>query len=74
MRKTPLKTLYDYLPTRQRVYHTAYHRLAHYIYPDDAPLSIKVDHYRPRSFRDILAYKLIQYIRRTYDFMSRYNV
>lgn len=31
-----LKTLYDVLPRRERVYHNAYHRMAHYIYPKGA--------------------------------------
>lgn len=72
--KKGAKTLYDYLPTRQRIYQTAYHRLAHYVYPDDAVFEIKVDHYQPRGFRDRLAYSLIRGIRKSYDFLSRYNV
>jgi hypothetical protein len=29
-----MKTLYELLPKRERVYHNAYHRMAHYIYPE----------------------------------------
>lgn len=37
-----VKNLYDFLPRRERVYHSAYHRLAHYIYPKGATEEIQV--------------------------------
>lgn len=31
-----IKSLLDVLPKRKRIYHNAYHRMAHYVYPDGA--------------------------------------
>lgn len=31
-----MKTLKDLLPRRERIYNSAYHRMAHYVYPDGA--------------------------------------
>jgi len=68
------KTLYDVLPKRERIYHTAYHRLAHYIYPNGVSSEVKVEHVEPLTFKDKIAYYSIKAIRKTYDLATLYNI
>lgn len=68
-----IKNLYDYLPKRQRVYHSAYHRLAHYIYPKESRAEIKVEHVEPKGIKDRIAYYSIRTMRKSYDLLSRYD-
>lgn len=68
-----VKSLYDFLPKRQRVYHTAYHRLAHYIYPNGATEEIQVEHTAPTCLKDKIAYNCIKLMRKAYDKLTFYN-
>lgn len=67
------KSLYDFLPKRERIFHTAYHRLAHYIYPNGAATEIKVEHTDPMSLKDKIAYYSIKTIRKSFDYMTFYD-
>ena len=69
-----LKTLYDFLPRRQRIYHNASHRMAHYIYPEGSTNEIKVEHVEAKTLKDKIAYKCIRAIRKTYDWGTSYNI
>lgn len=68
-----LKNLYDVLPKHRKILDTGYNRMPHYVFDESDAQSISVEHQTPQNIRDRIAYHAIQGIRKSYDYLSRYD-
>jgi len=68
------KQLYEVLPKHKRVYDAFSHRMPHNAYPQEATEKINYSHIEPQSFRDRIANAAVKFIRKSYDFFTRYDL
>lgn len=76
MKQTILKSfkqLHEVLPKHTRVYDAFSHRMPHYAYPKTETQKIEYTHLQPTGFKDQIAYRAIKFIRKSYDYLTRYD-
>ena len=76
MKATLLKTykqLHEVLPKHQRIYNAFSHRMPHYSYPLAEAEKIEYKHLEPITLRDRVAKYAIKFIRKSYDYLTRYD-
>lgn len=67
------KQLHDVLPKHNRVYESFSHRMPHYVYPKSEAEKIEYTHITPTNLKDKIAYFSIKLIRKSYDYLTRYD-
>lgn len=69
----PFKQLHEVLPKHSRVYQSFNHRMPHYAYPKSEAEKIQYTHNSPTTIKDKIAYQAIKFIRKSYDYLTRYD-
>jgi hypothetical protein len=72
--KSSFKTLHKVLPKHFRVYDSLSHRMPHYTYPEDTMKSIEYKHTEAKTWRDKIAWTAVKFIRKSYDYFTRYDL
>lgn len=67
------KQLHEVLPKHSRVYEAFSHRMPHYAYPTTEAEKIEYTHNAPKTIKDKVAYYAIKFIRKSYDYLTRYD-